>query len=441
MQVKVFESPDMATGLRMVRNELGADALILSTRSVRNSKLGLIGKSMLEITAAIDESPASSKNGISPFGTSTANHSVSTPFYRKNKVTKPTRSKKSDNLFSLSPSNQPRDIEISSDLLEKNRAHQAEGQHVNSELNVLKSMIQSLSEEVSQLKPAHHPPSSSGSTSAMEVDDNVQASVPENNLVNMLCDYGISPETAAIIADLAGDSLSEKERSDTEQLSTFFQEIAAGFIHVLPPDFEQQNSQARIALVGPTGVGKTTTLAKIAALCIGRFRKSVALITIDTYRIAAVEQLKVYGEIMGLPVDVVLTPKQFRQAIHNHRDKDVILIDTAGRSPKDKISIEELSTFLVEDLAIEKHLVLSAGTRDAELIETISQFQKLNLDRTIFTKIDECSNLGVILNTQLKNPTPLSFITNGQRVPEDILEIDREAVARLVIPPIKGSTS
>lgn len=144
---------------------------------------------------------------------------------------------------------------------------------------------------------------------------------------------------------------------------------------------------------------------------------------------------------MGLPVDVVLTPKQFRQAIHNHRDKDVILIDTAGRSPKDKISIEELATFLVDDLAIEKHLVLSAGTRDAELIETISQFQKLNLDRTVFTKIDECSNLGVILNTQLKNPTPLSYITNGQRVPEDILEIDREAVARLVIPPIQGSTS
>lgn len=441
MQVKVFESPNMATGLKMVRNELGADALILSTRSVRNSKLGLLGKSMLEITAAIDESPPSSKNDIGSFGSSTANHSISTPFYRKSKVTNQNRSRKSDNLFSLSPSSQPRDIEISSDLLDKNRAHQTDGQHVNSELDELKSMIRSLSEEVSRLKPVHQPSAATESTTAKQSEDNVQAHVPENTFVKMLCGYGISPETAAIIADLAGDSLSEEERSDTELLSTFFQEIAGGFIHVSPPDFEQQNSQARIAFVGPTGVGKTTTLAKIAALCIGRFRKSVALITIDTYRIAAVEQLKVYGEIMGLPVDVVLTPKQFRQAIHNHRDKDVILIDTAGRSPKDKISIEELATFLVDDLAIEKHLVLSAGTRDAELIETISQFQKLNLDRTVFTKIDECSNLGVILNTQLKNPTPLSYITNGQRVPEDILEIDREAVARLVIPPIQGSTS
>jgi len=441
MQVKVFESPDMATGLRMVRNELGADALILSTRSVRNSKLGLLGKSMLEITAAIDESPPSSNSAISSFGTSTANHSVSTPFYRKSKVTNQNRSRKSDDLFSLSPASQPRDIEISSDLLEKNRVQQTDGQHVNSELDVLKSMIRSLSEEVSRLKPANQPPATTEPTPANESEDDFQGQVPENTLVKMLQGYGISTETATIIADLAGDSLSAEERSDTELLSTFFQEIASGFIHVSPPDFEQQYSQARIAFVGPTGVGKTTTLAKIAALCIGKFRKSVALITIDTYRIAAVEQLKVYGEIMGLPVDVVLTPKQFREAIHNHRDKDVILIDTAGRSPKDKISIEELATFLVEDLAIEKHLVLSAGTRDSELIETISQFQKLNLDRTIFTKIDECSNLGVILNTQLKNPTPLSYITNGQRVPEDILEIDREAVARLVIPPIQGSIS
>ena len=256
----------------------------------------------------------------------------------------------------------------------------------------------------------------------------------------MLYGFGITSETATIIAELALKALAGEERSDPERLSRFLQEIAAGFIHVSPPDFADQQSQKRIAFVGPTGVGKTTTLAKIAARCICTFRKSVALITIDTYRIAAVEQLKVYGEIMGLPVDVVLTPGQLEKSLHNHRHKDVILIDTAGRSPKDTISIEELAAFLKADLDIEKHLVLSAGTREQELNETISHFQKLNLDRTVFTKIDECSNLGVILNTQLKNPTPISYLTNGQRVPEDILEVDRDAVARLVIPSTRGLT-
>ncbi len=439
MQVKVFESPDMATGLRMVRNELGADALILSTRSIRNSKLGILGKSMLEITAAIDETPPSFKNGSTSFGLSTEKQSSPTPFYRKTISTPTDRSASSDNLFSLRPSNQSRQP-TSPPPSPGNRDDQDAGHEVNRELDELKSMIRSLSAEVSRLTPEKGMPPKTEHPSARDNMDEVHPPSPEKTLVKMLSGYGISPETSSVIADLAEDSLSHQERSDPEKLSRFFQEIAAGFIQVSPPDFTESTSQKRIAFVGPTGVGKTTTLAKIAALCIGRFQKSVALITIDTYRIAAVEQLKVYGEIMGLPVDVVLTPGQFQKAVQKHGDKDVILIDTAGRSPKDKISIEELSTFLSDDLAIEKHLVVSAGTRDSELLEAVSHFQKLNLDKTIFTKIDECNSLGVILNTQLKNPTPLSYITNGQRVPEDIIEIDREAIARLVIPPIQGTT-
>ncbi len=439
MQVKVFESPDMATGLRMVRNELGADALILSTRSIRNSKLGILGKSMLEITAAIDETPPSFKNGNGSFGLSAEKHSATTPFYRKNNSTNADRIGTPNSPFSLTPSNKSGEIKKTPHFSE-NKEHQNSGQDVNRELDELKSMIRSLSAEVSQLKPAKPLQQQTDHSSAIEGTTEEHPPSPEKVLVELLCSYGISIETSKVIADLARDSLSHEELSDPEKLSSFFQEITGGFIHVSPPDFTESNGQKRIAFVGPTGVGKTTTLAKIAALCIGRFRKSVALITIDTYRIAAVEQLKVYGEIMNLPVDVVLTPGQFQKAIHKHRDKDVILIDTAGRSPKDKISIEELSTFLTDDLQIEKHLVLSAGTRDSELIEAVSHFQKLNLDKTIFTKIDECTHLGAILNTQLKNPTPLSYITNGQRVPEDILQIDREAVARLVIPSIQGTT-
>ena len=440
MQVKVFESPDMASGLKMVRNELGADALILSTRSVRNSKLGILGKSMLEITAARDEASPAVSMTPSAFGNVSWNPSAAKPLYRKNAFSSKNETDAQGSLFSLVPSGH-RQRPLTFPAAGTNRDREVNGPDANHEIDELKSMIRSLSKEVSRLKP---------SVTAQRNDKHFESETPtdseadlsaENSLVKMLYGYGISSETATIIADLTHKALSGEERSDPVQLSRFIQEIAAGFIHVSAPDFTDQQSQKRIAFVGPTGVGKTTTLAKIAARCICTFHKSVALITIDTYRIAAVEQLKVYGEIMGLPVDVVLTPGQLEKALHNHRHKDVILIDTAGRSPKDKISIEELASFLRNDLDIEKHLVLSAGTREKELNEAISHFQKLNLDRTIFTKIDECSNLGVILNTQLKNPTPLSYITNGQRVPEDILELDRDAVARLVIPSIQGLTS
>jgi flagellar biosynthesis protein FlhF len=210
-------------------------------------------------------------------------------------------------------------------------------------------------------------------------------------------------------------------------------------IEVSPPVFTAGQGQQRLALVGPTGVGKTTTLAKIAAAYLSRHSSSIALITIDTYRIAAVEQLKVYGEIMGLPVEVVITPEQLEQAIAGHRDKELILIDTAGRSPRDSFCIEELASFMSPELQIDKHLVLAATTRENELLETIDRFRPLGIGNTIFTKTDECSSLGILLNIQIQNPSPLSYVTNGQRVPEDLLEISPKIVAELIMSQHEGS--
>ena len=433
MQVKVFESPDMATGLRMVRKELGADALILSTRSVRNSKLGILGKSMLEITAAVDDPSISAIPEKKAPLLQDDFVSSSNTYYAKDRLTLNTTCRPEKNVFTLSPSakDEPKSDSHSSDSPSQRAVTTDE---VKDEIIELKRMIELLSREVSGIKAVAHP------HPAREDDDLPKTTRQELNCIGMLKECGISSETGSIMADLAHSSLPGEILSERKQLTAFFQEIAAGFLRVSPPEFEPSDQQKRIAFVGPTGVGKTTTLAKVAAHCLGKHRKSVGLITIDTYRIAAVEQLKVYGEIMGLPVEVVLTPRQFQEALQSQRDKDIILIDTAGRSPKDSLSIEELSSFMDDNLDIEKHLVLSAATREAELVETISQFQKLNLDRTIFTKIDECSTLGTILNTQLNNPNPLSYLTNGQRVPEDLLEIDSETVARLVIPSVEGST-
>ena len=142
---------------------------------------------------------------------------------------------------------------------------------------------------------------------------------------------------------------------------------------------------------------------------------------------------------MHLPVEVVLTPQQLHDSLEKHHDKDLILIDTAGRSPLDSFSIEELESFFTPELNIENHLVLSATTRDRELLETLKKFSKLPLKSTIFTKVDECVDLGVILNVQARNSSPLSFITNGQRVPEDIIEADNNHLAQLIIPTPNGA--
>jgi len=146
---------------------------------------------------------------------------------------------------------------------------------------------------------------------------------------------------------------------------------------------------------------------------------------------------------MNLPVEVVITPEQLEQALLRHSDKELILIDTAGRSPRDTLCIEELATFLRADLAIDKHLVLSATTRRTELLEAINRFGRLGINNTIITKTDECSTLGVMIDIQMHDKDdsiPFSWITNGQRVPEDLLPASRELVAELIMTPVQGAT-
>jgi len=141
---------------------------------------------------------------------------------------------------------------------------------------------------------------------------------------------------------------------------------------------------------------------------------------------------------MNIPVEVVLNPEQLEQALLKLRDKDLILIDTAGRSPQDSLCIEELVTFFNPELEIKKHLVLSATTREAELFEAIQRFSILGIDNTIITKIDECTSLGILLDIQIREKIPYSYITNGQRVPEDIMEADKNVLTQIIMSPGKG---
>ena len=188
-----------------------------------------------------------------------------------------------------------------------------------------------------------------------------------------------------------------------------------------------------VALVGPTGVGKTTTIAKLAANFALKEGYKVALITADTYRIAAVEQLKIYGDIIGVPIEIVYSPDELKTALQRHSDKHLVLVDTAGRSPSNQQQLTELQELLAVDPAIEIHLVLSSTTKYRDALEIVNKFSVCSPQKFLFTKVDEASNLGTVLNLVYQFPTTLSYMTTGQNVPDDIKLASSAKLANMIL--------
>ncbi len=175
-----------------------------------------------------------------------------------------------------------------------------------------------------------------------------------------------------------------------------------------------------VAFVGPTGVGKTTTIAKIAADYAIRQNKKIALVSLDTYRLGAVNQLEIYGDIMQLPVEIAEGSKELREIVKKHSDKDLILIDTIGRSHRDKDYSQQLKKIFTGVGGVETHLVLSVTAQEKQFASTYQQFLPLGVDRVLFTKLDEGLSFGPIFNFSVRNRIPLSYFTMGQNVPEDL---------------------
>lgn len=188
-----------------------------------------------------------------------------------------------------------------------------------------------------------------------------------------------------------------------------------------------------LAFVGPTGVGKTTTLAKLSAKYGLLDRKRVALVTADTYRIAATEQLKTYGRIMGIPVEVADSPDDMVDILAKHKAIDLILLDTAGRSPSNDQQLEELKHFIFRSQPDEIHLVLSATTKYVDMLRIIEKFgSAVPINRLIFTKLDETRSYGAFLNLMTNFQIPLAFCATGQNVPDDLEVPEIQALAEKI---------
>lgn len=251
----------------------------------------------------------------------------------------------------------------------------------------------------------------------------------------------LSQEVAKELADevigQVRQRLSAEQMSDVNAVQTAMRQALAELIPtdptaggVRPTDDGRPRT---IALIGPTGVGKTTTVAKLAATFKLRQKKKVGLITLDTYRIAAVEQLKTYAQILSLPMHVAMSPAELVAALDKCKECDVVLIDTAGRSQKDDPRLDQLSAFLAAANPHEVHLVLSSTCTQPVLLHTIERFSRVRADKMIFTKLDEAVTYGVMASVARRVGKQLSYVTTGQEVPHQIEPGRSSRIAELVL--------
>jgi flagellar biosynthesis protein FlhF len=249
--------------------------------------------------------------------------------------------------------------------------------------------------------------------------DLVEAEVPEP----------LARQLVRTVAEMLGP----RELHRTESIRAALRATVESVLPVAPPVLVVPGTRRVVALVGPTGVGKTTTVAKLAANLKLVQQARVALVTVDTYRIAAVEQLRTYAEIIDLPLAVVNTPEEMTEAVTAFAEFDLVLIDTAGRSPRDEVKIRELAGFLEAAHPDEVHLVLSATAGEKSLRAAVERFAIAHADRLILTKLDEAEGLGTLLAVIAQADRPVSYLTTGQAVPDDIEPADRHRLARLIL--------
>jgi flagellar biosynthesis protein FlhF len=383
MELRTYRAATMHEALALVRRELGPDAALLHTRELRNRRwLGLLpGPRQIEVTASCGVNVPSRLASRQHVDQAAAIHQISS-------------------LPSAPARQAPAETKLT--------------QQVQGQLSTLQAMVKDLCR---RSKGDGH------------------GDWPEElfRLFTDLLDAELGEEVARELVERVRSDPHSEGLDDPVMLKARIAGMIEGDIRVAGP-IKVNPGQCRVAaLVGPTGVGKTTTIAKLAANFRLKEKRRVGLITVDTYRIAAVEQLRTYADIIDLPMLVVSSPREMREAIQRMNNLDLILMDTAGRSPRDEVRIQELRAFLTEAGADEVHLVLSSVAASRTLEETAQRFAAVGATAMILTKLDEASGLGNVLPVVRSGGLPLSYLTNGQNVPDDIETADARRLARMIL--------
>jgi flagellar biosynthesis protein FlhF len=271
--------------------------------------------------------------------------------------------------------------------------------------------------------------------------DSTAASSPRypgcfNNVYQTLLKNGVKNEHARELIGKTRRLLEPHEIEDKVLIEEKVSELIENDFLTVPPLGAEDDKTILVPFIGPTGVGKTTTLAKLAAYFFGEEGKSVGFIAMDHFRLAAVDQLATYADIMGAPLeDLEESSGGFKKAVDSLVDQqvDIIFIDTAGRSQFDSEKISSLRPILETDYRVIPHLVVSATSRSDELQTVIEAFSVVDFERVVVTKLDETSKHGMIYNLLKKMNYPISYLTNGQEVPGNLELAESSRVAELIM--------
>jgi len=400
-----------------IRYELGTDAVIISQRKIRKPGIkGLFSSKIIEVTAAVENEVLNEK--------------------KQNTVNDVTRSEDRNNNRNSENqhSNELNNIELNSIEAIKKVVQQENSNkgysRVEQEQNNIIHKVPKQNEEQNDINP-HNLMSEMMKMKTMISELSLKSElaitrIPNENqksdIEKVLFDNDVDSENIENIMMKIKNN--KTEVTDVEKSKIVLKEM----INVTKPKLE-----GRIVLVGPTGVGKTTTIAKLAGRLALAGGKKVGLITVDTYRIGAVEQLKIYADIMNIPFKVVYNMNDMDKAIESMSECEVVLIDTTGRSSKNRMQIAELRTFVEKADTKNIQLVLSSTTKNKDMKYIIEGYQILNYNSIIVTKLDETSTYGSILNILETAKVPLSFVSTGQNVPDDIKELSADSIVSLIL--------
>ncbi len=421
MKIKKFVGRSFQEAFEQMKQELGPDAIILHSKKIKSSG-GLdflSGKPMYEITAGID-TPAKVEEPAALHGLA---EEVAAP--------RPRATARAESRATYRPApggsngrNATASRPVAQPTEEVVQAWELERQKMLSQL----TQLSEIKDEITDIKKVIHQVADFLKYSRMPA-------LPETfkALLKQLVDNDVNEDLAKAIVQTVYSHTNATDYKKADIVRRNLLNLVQRMIKVGRPLEQVTRLPYVVALVGPTGVGKTTTIAKIAANLKLFYNRKVALVSADTYRIAAIEQLQTFANIANIPMSVAYSPQEIREAVHRYREKDIILIDTVGRSQKHDQHLRELQKFVDAANPDEVHLVLSLTSSLRTLLDVVKRFQLLRPNRLIFSKLDEASQTGNIINVLYKHPLPVSYLTTGQTVPNDIVSADKGLLANLIL--------